>query len=90
MPVMVQPWCFLLVAAAFAVAPYQCSSDRDPAHAVEETPGEALYQLAGELKRAGDRPGWRHTLRYLIGHYPSSRFAVMAKQDLGELGAGGR
>ena len=84
---MAQPWCTVMVAAVIAAAPYQCSSDRDPAHATEERPAEALYHLAAELQQAGDVPAWRHTLRYLIQHYPSSRFAVMAKQDLGELKA---
>jgi hypothetical protein len=65
-------------------APLQCSSDPDPDVRRYETPGEALYGLAGQLKARGNRDGWRDTLRYLIDHYPNSRFAERAKQDLAD------
>lgn len=53
---------------------------------IEETPGEALYGLAQDFQKAGDRGGWQRTLEYLIRRYPSSRFAVTAKQDLANAG----
>jgi hypothetical protein len=65
-------------------APLQCSSDPDPELRRYETPGEALYGLAGQLKAHGNEAGWRDTLKYLIEHYPNSRFAERAKQDLGQ------
>ena len=72
----------LLLAALMSTAPYQCSGDPDPANAVDETPGEALYGLAEQFRQAGKVEAWRQTLRYLIDRYPSSRFAVTAKEDL--------
>ena len=77
---------FLLFAALLAYAPMQCSGEPDPAKAIEETPGEALYKLAAEFQGQGDRPAWEATLRYLMRNYPSSRFALMAEQDLADAG----
>ena len=76
----------LALTAALLTAPMQCGSEADPAMAIEETPGEALYQMAQELRRQGDEAGWRLTLERLIARYPSSRFAVAAKQDLADAG----
>ncbi len=79
-----------LSAAAFtlllAVAPFQCPSDPDPEKRREDTPGEALYDLAGEFKKAGDKEGHVRTLKYLIQKYPRSRHAVQAHQDLEAMG----
>ncbi len=72
----------LLLASVLSTAPFQCSGDADPATAVDETPGEALYGLAQDFRQAGNLGPWRRTLKFLIDRYPSSRFAVMAKQDL--------
>ena len=44
-----------LLCFVFAVAPFQCPSDPDPDKRREETPGEALYDLAGEFKKSGFR-----------------------------------
>lgn len=63
-------------------APLQCSSDREPDLRRYETPSEALYGLAVELKQKGNEDGWRDTLQYLVRRYPNSRFAERAKQDL--------
>ena len=77
----------LALAAVFGTAPVQCGSSDGSGESVwEETPGEALYQLAEELKAEGNHEGWRRTLDYLIRRYPSSRFAVAAKQDLADAG----
>ncbi len=70
----------------FGTAPFQCSGEPDPAHRLEETAPEALYDLAGRFRRDGDREGWLGTLHYLLERYPSSRFAVMAEQDLRDAG----
>ena len=74
----------LLLSSALSLAPFQCAGDPDPSRAIEETPGEALYSLAGEFKKHGDDAAWRETLQYLIERYPSSRFAEAAKTDLRE------
>ena len=76
----------LLLSALVAYAPMQCSGEPDPAKAIEETPGEALYKLAAEFQAKGDHAAWEGTLRYLVRNYPSSRFALMAEQDLGDAG----
>jgi hypothetical protein len=68
------------------VAPFQCQSEPDPAKALEETPGEALYELAEQFKARGDDDAWRDTLKYLIERYPSSRFAASARDDLADAG----
>jgi hypothetical protein len=67
-------------------APFQCASESDPNKAVEETPGQALYELAEQFKENGDDAAWRDTLKYLIEHYPSSRFAASARDDLSDAG----
>ncbi len=72
----------LLLAAALAGAPFQCSHDPDPRNAIEETPGEALYQLAQQFRSQGNTKAWRETLAYLIKHYPSSHYAEVAKDEL--------
>lgn len=77
----------VILAAAFATsAPFQCTSNPDPNQALEDTPGEAVYRLAQEFQTSGDHEAWRRTLTYLIERYPSSRFAVQAKQDLENAG----
>jgi len=76
----------LLLVAAVSGAPVQCGSEPDPSSAMEETPGEALYDLAEKFRKNGDRDAWRDTLLHLIDRYPGSRFAVAAKQDLADAG----
>ena len=71
-----------LLMAALSTAPFQCASSPDPDMAREETPGQALYALAGEFKAAGKSQAWRETLEFLVARYPSSRFAEMARQEL--------
>ena len=72
----------LALAAVLGWAPLQCSGDPDPALRRYETPGEALYDLAGQFKSKGDEGAWRSTLEYLVARYPNSRFAGMAREDL--------
>ena len=74
---------------ALAEAPLQCPHEPDPKLRREETPGEALYGLAGQFQARGETSAWRSTLEYLIARYPNSRFAEMAKQDLEEKGERG-
>lgn len=64
----------------------QCGSEPDPAKALEETPGEAVYRLALQFREQGDEEAWAATLRFLVENYPSSRFAEMAKVELAEAG----
>lgn len=77
----------LALVALGAVAPFQCgTSDPGDDSAIEETPGEALYRLAGEFEAAGDRPGRVRVLKHLIARHPKSRFARTAHDDLIALG----
>ena len=76
----------LLLSVLIAYAPFQCSGEPDPAKAIEETPGEALYKLAVEFQTKGDLAAWEGTLRFLMRNYPSSRFSLMAEQDLADAG----
>lgn len=77
----------LLFVSALSTAPMQCARETEPDKAMEEEPGEALYALAEQFRERGDRDARAATLRYLVDHYPSSRFAERARQDLSELGA---
>lgn len=71
-----------LLLLVLASAPFQCSSNTDPNERLEETPGEALYQLAEQFRNSGQQKAWRTTLNRLIQRYPASRFAKMAEHDL--------
>ncbi len=68
-------------------APVQCARDPEPERAIEEQPGQALYELAEQFRERGDAKARKDTLAYLVQRYPSSRFAARAKQELDELGA---
>lgn len=83
---MARSWTLLCAAALLGgYAPLQCG-EADPAKAIEETPGEALYRLAGQFRAEGKTDSWEATLRYLMRNYPSSRFSLMAAADLEEAG----
>jgi hypothetical protein len=71
---------------ALSVAPFQCPAKPDPSRVREDTPGEALYDLADQFGKAGDKEGKIRTLSYLAQKYPRSRFAVRAREDLRALG----
>ena len=77
-----------VLSALLGQAPLQCASDPDPELRRYETPGEALYELAGQFKAKGDQKAWRTTLEYLISRYPNSRHAEMARLDLAETKGG--
>lgn len=77
----------VVLLAALALAPFQCGGgDRPEETRLEDTPGEALYRLAGEFEKAGDRPGRVRVLKHLVARYPKSRFAQSAQDDLIGLG----
>lgn len=74
----------LVLALALSIAPYQCGSKAtDPARQQEETPGDALWQLAEQFRANGDEKARRETLEFLLARYPSSRFAPAAREELG-------
>ena len=74
----------LLLLAASATAPFQCAKTNDPTLRTEEDPSQVLYELADAFHQKSDEPARAATLRFLIAKYPSSRYAEMARLDLGE------
>jgi hypothetical protein len=71
-----------LGATLVAQAPLQCSREPEPELRRYETPPEALYDLATRFKARGEQRAYRDTLSYLVERFPSSRFAVRAKDEL--------
>jgi hypothetical protein len=73
---------FVIGSALLGQAPLQCSKGPDPDLRREETPPEALYSLATRFKAKGDERAWHDTLTFLLDRYPSSRFAMRARDEL--------
>ncbi len=63
-------------------APLQCSHDPDPSVRIEDTAGDALWDLASDFEAGGDHAAARVTLEKLVTRYPSSRHADAAKDLL--------
>jgi hypothetical protein len=81
----------LVVVLAVATAPLQCGKSYDPDLRKDDTPGDALWQLAQRFHDENDEAAARRTLQYLVERYPSSRWAPAAREQLGPVaGDGGR
>lgn len=78
-----------LVLALALGAPFQCASDPDPEHRLEDSPSEALWDLAARLEREGHVEARRSTLEQLVERYPGSREAGRARDELGTNGISG-
>jgi len=63
-------------------APIQCSHDPDPSERIEDTAGDALWDLAKDFEARGDHAAARHTLDTLVTRYPSSRHTPAAREML--------
>jgi hypothetical protein len=74
--------------SSFANAPIQCGHETDPALRKDESPGDALWDLAEKFHEAHDEAASEKTLAYLVDRYPSSRWAPAARERLGIAGAG--
>jgi len=72
--------------ATFANAPIQCSHETDPALRKDESPGDALWDLAEKFHEAHDDAASEKTLAYLVDRYPASRWAPAARERLGASG----
>jgi len=72
----------LSIALAAVQAPVQCSHDPDPSERIEDTAGDALWDLANDFDARGDHDAARTTLERLVTRYPSSRHASAAKELL--------
>ncbi len=77
------------LALASATAPVQCGHAPDPNERREDTPGDALWQLAQRFHDEHDDAAERRTLQYLVERYPSSRWAPAARERLGPGAAAG-
>jgi outer membrane protein assembly factor BamD (BamD/ComL family) len=78
----------LVLAASVASAPIQCGHETDPALRQDETPGDALWDLAQKFHEAHDEAAATKTLAYLVQRYPASRWATAARAELGDSGEG--
>jgi len=72
----------LVVLLSFLGAPFQCASDPDPARRMEDTPSEALWNLAERFEDEGHGDARRETLEEIVRSYPSSREGERARQVL--------
>jgi hypothetical protein len=74
----------LLLAGAlsFSFAPFQCARTPDPNERREDSPGDALWELAQDFQAHHDDAAARGTLSYLVEKYPSSRYAPAAREAL--------
>ena len=65
-----------------AFAPFQCAHTPDPNERREDSPGDALWELAQDFRAHHDEAAARGTLTYLVEKYPSSRYAPAAREQL--------
>jgi TolA-binding protein len=65
---------------AIALAPFQCGGGNEPQ--LEETAGDALWNLAEDFEARGEHASAQHTLKVLVERYPSSRHADAARRKL--------
>ena len=72
----------VLVLAGVLLAPFQCAHDVPPDRAREDTPGDALWDLAERFGESGDEASERRTLEFLVERYPDSRFAERSRMWL--------
>jgi len=74
----------LVFAATIGLAPFQCASDPDPARRLEDTPAEALWNLAERFRAQGDEDARRVALQELVERYSTSAEAQRARLVLDE------
>ncbi len=76
------------LAGAMSLAPMQCKHDPDPNNRLEDTAGDALWDLAAKFEAEHNDVSAKETLRYLVDRYPSSRHAPAARAKLAQAGSG--
>ncbi len=67
-------------------APIQCGETPESELRLDETPGDALWQLAQRFEAEHDEAAARQTMRFLVERYPSSRWARLARESLADAG----
>ena len=76
-------WALAMIAAAAGIdAPLQCGHDPDPSERIEDTAGDALWDLAKDFEVKGEHAAAQETLERLVTRYPSSRHTPAAKDIL--------
>ena len=78
----------LSTASLASIAPLQCGQTPEAELQQDETPGDALWRLAGRFRGRGEVEAERQTLRYLIERYPASRWIEPAQHELARLAVG--
>jgi hypothetical protein len=74
----------VLLVPFLLAAPVQCPSQQEPRRERVEPPAEAVYRSALNLREQGYVQAEEATLRYVITHYPGTRWAERARLDLAE------
>lgn len=74
----------VLLVPLLLAAPVQCPAQQEPRRQRVEPPAEAVYQSALNLREQGYVQAEEATLRYVITHYPGTRWAERARIDLAE------
>lgn len=75
--------------SSLSLAPVQCARTPDPTLRVEDSPGDALWDLAQDFRAKKDEAAARSTLKFLVDKYPSSRHAAAARAELDGQADGG-
>jgi TolA-binding protein len=76
-----------VVVASLAGAPLQCGSSSSADARAEPSAGDAIYDLAMDLRAKGNEQAAREALRYLVEHFPSNRHVPAARAELAESGS---
>jgi hypothetical protein len=72
----------VVLLTALATAPIQCGHEGDPNLRTNDSPGDALWDLAARFREAHDDAAANETLRYLVEKYPANRHAAEARAVL--------
>lgn len=72
-----KPVVALLFTLLVGSAPFQCRTNEPPQ--TEDSPAEAMWNLADHFHAQNMEDARRETLRQIIDHYPSSREAEQAR-----------
>ncbi len=75
-------------AALLAVAPLQCGHTPESELQQDESPGDALWQLAQKFQAEHRTDAEKQTLEYLVERFPASRWVGPAKERIAALGGG--
>lgn len=78
----------LLALGILLGAPYQCATEPNERPKEDSAP-QALWMLSERFEQEGNGGARETTLKQLLEHYPSSRYAARAREALGMPAKGG-